>query len=299
MSMSMTAKAAWTPLWMQCDDHGIFEWKPIVLKALIFPADNVDFAAVLSELEKLDCIRRITIDGKPCGIVRNFAKYQRPKNPSYRFFKENNLPSEHSVYICERGSAPPVLPQSSPSPPVIPPQMKEEGGSKEEVKKEEVRPVAKPQPSSSSDFAELKKIYPQRLGDYKWSLAERKFNSLVKTGVDPKMILEAAKRLGETHRKLGNIGTQFVPMPTSWLNSEDFVEYAAASFSSSVDDGLIEVLSEDELVAWDSYARAQGKKSYPRNSRGGWRFPSRWPPGHGVAETEPVIHAFVPKLQSM
>src|ERR1044072_2967872 len=87
MSMTMTTKAAWTPLWMHCDDHGIFEWKPIVLKALIFPADNVDFAQVLAELETLGCIRKFGIDGKPYGIIRNFAKYQRPKNPSYRYFK--------------------------------------------------------------------------------------------------------------------------------------------------------------------------------------------------------------------
>lgn len=128
MSMSMTAKAAWVPLWMHCDDHGIFEWKPIVLKALIFPADNVDFSAVLLELESLDCIKRITVDGKPCGIVRNFAKYQRPKNPSYRFFKDNDFPDYLGSYIAIRGSIPPALPQPYPSPPENPPQMKEEGG---------------------------------------------------------------------------------------------------------------------------------------------------------------------------
>lgn len=53
-----------------------------------------------------------------------------------------------------------------------------------------------------------------------------------------------------------------------------------AAPSEVVDDGYIEVLGEDELTAWDNYARAKGAKSFPRNSRGGWRFPSRWPPGY-------------------
>jgi hypothetical protein len=128
MSMSMTAKAAWTPLWMQCDDHGIFEWKPIVLKALIFPADNVDFSTVLAELEKLGCVRQFDIGGRPHGVVRNFAKYQRPKNPSYRHFKAEELPADIGSYISVKGAAPPVLPQSYPIPTEIPPQMKEEGG---------------------------------------------------------------------------------------------------------------------------------------------------------------------------
>jgi hypothetical protein len=240
MSMSMTAKAAWTPLWMQCDDHGIFEWKPIVLKALIFPADNVDFAAVLSELEKLGCVRRLDIQGRPHGVVRNFAKYQRPKNPSYRHFKPEELPAEVGSYIAIKGATTPVLPQPSPSAIENHPQMKEEGGRRK-VDKEESRPVAKTQPDASADFIELKRIYPKRLGDYKWALAERKFNSLVKTGVNPKVILAAARRLEETQRKLGNIGTQFVPMPASWLNSEDFVFVAVSSF----DDG-------PKPVDWDN-----------------------------------------------
>jgi hypothetical protein len=280
MSMSMTAKAAWTPLWMQCDDHGIFEWKPIVLKALIFPADNVDFAIVLGELEQLGCVRRFDINGRVHGIVRNFARYQRPKNPSYRYFKADELPADLGRYIGVKGSTTPVLPQSSPSPPEIPPQREEEGEEKEEEgKKEEVRPAAKTRPSASDDFIELKKIYPKRLGDYKWALAERKFNSLVKTGVDPKMILAAARRLGEDQRKLGNIGTQFVPMPASWLNSEDFVDLAVTSFEPQ-DDGLIDVVNEDQLAAWDDFGRQVNGKSYPRNRAGGWRFPTKWPPGY-------------------
>jgi hypothetical protein len=217
MSMSMTAKAAWTPLWMQCDDHGIFEWKPIVLKALIFPADNVDFATVLAELERLGCVRQFDIGGRPHGVVRNFAKYQRPKNPSYRHFKAEELPADIGSYISVKGAAPPVLPQSSPSPTEIPPQMKEEGGKREEEGRKDHSSASRP---ASDDFETLKRTYPARKGNYGWKAAERKFNSLVKTGVDPKAIISAAKRLGETlHAK---IGTEFIPMPASWLNAEDF-----------------------------------------------------------------------------
>ncbi|MCB1393833.1 MAG: hypothetical protein KDJ71_11665, partial [Nitrobacter sp.] len=130
MSMSMPAKAGWTALWMHCDDHGIFEWKPIVLKALIFPADNIDFALLLDEWLALDCIKKVDIEGKPCGIVRNFAKYQRPKNPSYRYFKDNNLPPEIGSYTAVKGVTTPALPQPSGTTPEKSPQMEEEGGSR-------------------------------------------------------------------------------------------------------------------------------------------------------------------------
>lgn len=85
MSMSMAAKAAWPLLWTECDDHGAFEWKPIVLKARIFPADNVDFAELLEEYARLGCVMRVEIEGKPVGLIRNFCKFQSPKKPRYRF----------------------------------------------------------------------------------------------------------------------------------------------------------------------------------------------------------------------
>ena len=64
-------------------DDGIFEWKPLTLKARIFPADTVDLAALLSELEELRFIRSFDVDGKRYGAIRNFCRYQRPKAPKY------------------------------------------------------------------------------------------------------------------------------------------------------------------------------------------------------------------------
>lgn len=232
MSMSMTAKAAWTPLWMQCDDHGIFEWKPIVLKALVFPADNVDFSEVLGELERLDCVRRLEIEGKPYGVVRNFARYQRPKNPSYRHFKADNLPTDVASYIGVRGSTTPVLPQPSPSPPVIQPQRKEEGGKRKEVEESTPSP-AKPQARSSDDFERFKKSFPRRDGSNPWQPAEKKFNALVKTGVDPEVMIRAALELAREEGARGNVGTKFIPQALTWLNQQRFHDCAVGSFDEA------------------------------------------------------------------
>jgi uncharacterized protein YdaU (DUF1376 family) len=120
--------------------------------------------------------------------------------------------------------------------------------SQPDIKKE--KPSSAPRPGND-DFENLKRIYPKRLGNYKWALAERKFNALVKTGVDSKKILEAARRLEATHRKLGNIGTQFVPMPASWLNSEDFTEIAAMSF-----------IEQPEELNWDAVLVAYKKTGH-------------------------------------
>ncbi len=136
MTMSMAAKAAWPILWTECDDHGLFEWKPIVLKARIFPADNLDFSTVLSEYEALGCVRRVEISGRSFGLVRNFGKFQRPKNPSYRFPWVEALSEFAGFNSVDSGSPTPALPQPSPTNTEIPSQMKEEGGKREEGKKE-------------------------------------------------------------------------------------------------------------------------------------------------------------------
>jgi hypothetical protein len=49
---------------------------------------------------------------------------------------------------------------------------------------------------------------------------------------------------------------------------------------------LIEVIDPAALAAWDDYGRQATGKSYPRNKRGTWHHPTKWPPGH-----EAEIHA--------
>jgi hypothetical protein len=153
---------------------------------------------------------------------------------------------------------------------------REERETEERQSKAETRSPSAPK--ASEDFELLKKVYPRRKGNYGWKAAERKFNALVKTGVDPKVIIGAASILATT---LGpKVGTEFVPMPSSWLNSEDFLDMAVTAFVESHDDGLIEVSRQDQLEAWDEYGRQVNGKSYPRNKAGNWRHPSPWPPGY-------------------
>ncbi|MGY6643803.1 MAG: hypothetical protein ACXIVD_01160 [Salinarimonas sp.] len=81
MSISATARVFLMGIWCQADDRGVFEWKPITLKARLFPADAVDTESLLSELENVDVIKRFEVNGRAYGVVRNFGKYQRPRDP--------------------------------------------------------------------------------------------------------------------------------------------------------------------------------------------------------------------------
>lgn len=82
VTMSPHARLFFMGLWNECDDMGSFEWAPLKLKMRLAPADNVDGAALLAEIEASGCIMAYEAGGKRFGAVRNFCQYQRPKKPT-------------------------------------------------------------------------------------------------------------------------------------------------------------------------------------------------------------------------
>lgn len=98
---------------------------------------------------------------------------------------------------------------------------------------EEVEKKSRSASPSNEDFENFKRDYPKRAGNYGWKAAERKYLALVKTGVSPQAINLAVKRHAEEMRKLKRLGTEFVPMPASWLGSEDFVYVAVDAFGEA------------------------------------------------------------------
>jgi hypothetical protein len=192
------------------DDHGVFRWKPTTIKAECLPADNCDIDGLLSELIANDQVTVYEIEGKKYGLIKDFTQWQRPKKPKYI----------HPVPDWFSTGAEPV-PNQTPTEPENIPQRKDVGGRREEKK---ITRAASP--SKNEDFEEFKRDYPKRAGNYGWKAAEKKYLALVKTGIDPKAIKSALARFAEEMRKLKRIGTEFVPMPASWLNSEDFSESA-------------------------------------------------------------------------
>lgn len=126
MALSLAARELIKGLWVEADDQGAFQWKPLTLKARIFPADNIDVSAVLSELEAGNLIRSYEHEGQQLGLVRNFRKFQRPKSPNATHFIPEDLrsyvglsPSISEIPVVEPPSFPPKGEKS--------PQMEEEG----------------------------------------------------------------------------------------------------------------------------------------------------------------------------
>lgn len=274
VSLTLAARVLLPGVWTECDDHGVFEWKPITLKMKIFPADNVDVCVLLDELLSADLVKKFAVDGKSFGVVRNFAKWQRPKNPSYRYL----LPDDYRDYVGLKDDPIPVLPEPSPSPTEIVPQREEGGDSREVGKKEDIRTVAKAtRPALDAKFEEFKKAYPRRKGGNPWKPAKAQWDLAIKSGSSPDQIIAAVK--AGTGLDLDKRDTEFIPQAVKWLRDRRFDDHALQA-DNVVPIGFHADFGSDELDAWDAHNRQTAGASLPRDSRGGWTVPARWPPGY-------------------
>lgn len=75
----------------------------------------------------------------------------------------------------------------------------------------------------------------------------------------------------------------------NWITkAAEFAGKRVRTEAEIANDGSIEVLDQVQLEAWDAYGVATNGKAYPRNKKGGWRFPSKWPPGYESQMLESV-----------
>lgn len=94
VSLSPAAQVLWIGLWCEADDQGVFEWKPTTLKMRVLPATTEAIDPLLDEIERANCVRVYSVQGRPYGVIRNFVRHQRPKAPK----EVHPLPAEHRAY---------------------------------------------------------------------------------------------------------------------------------------------------------------------------------------------------------
>jgi len=169
-----------------------------------------------------------------------------------------------------------------------------------EKRKEDIPPVAKATRLASSKFDEFWREYPKREGENPRKPAEKKFNALVKTGVDPDSIIAGARQSSADARARGAYGTKFIPQAIKWLNDQRFIDYAAAAFVEERSlTGFYARAESEQLEAWDRHNLSSKGKRLPRDRNGGWRVDAEWPPGYEPGSISKVDVPAVPSLARM
>lgn len=276
MSLSMAAKAALPGLWTECDDAGVFEWKPIVIKAKIFPADNVDMSAILGELQEVNCLRIVEVDGRKYGLIRNFRKWQRPEKPKHR----HPLPDDCRSYVGLSPSHQQPITDAPANGSGISPQREEEGGKRKEEGDNTLpspATISREAEPGSGEKLDLEEILRKAA---EWHHVEKR---LANTGGIAALIAEGASLEFDVIPTVRALAPR-VNSRKSWKYFVPAIREALESRRMSPEPRVERMESQvfvkqgtDAWAAWQDNYRDRGKIGSPVNVAGGWYFPSEFP----------------------
>jgi len=195
-AISRDARLLYIGLWNLADDTGVFKWRPLQIKAQIFPYDSdvngEDVEEWLNKLVGTGDIEQIEAQGKIYGRIKSFLEHQEIKNPSKWTFLGN-------------GSK--TLPQPYPSPtPALP-------VGKRSREKEKVKVIGKKNIEES--FELFWQAYPRKKSK---GQAEKAF---AKVNPDEQLLatmLATIERATKSEDWLKDEG-KYIPHPATWLNA--------------------------------------------------------------------------------
>jgi hypothetical protein len=213
--LSRDARLLFVQLFTIADDAGRARAASRLLASLLYPYDE-DAAGLidgwLTELERNKAIRRYEVDGSQYLEIVKWLEHQKIDRPSASrlpaFVEGSSLPRESSRGVdADLGPVPRTLDH-------IPP----------------TAAGAEAPPDARDFFEEFWKEYPARDGDNPKLPAKIKFDALVKTGVDPELMIAGAKRYAAKAREKGQAGTQYVAHALKWLSEQRWADTAAVAF---------------------------------------------------------------------
>ena len=279
--LSRDARLLFIQLWTIVDDAGRTRAASRMLASLLYPYDDDARTLIdgwLDELAAGNMIRLYEAEGARYLEIVKWLEHQKIDRPSPSkipaFTQPLARPREDSRILDAD-----LVPSTS---------------TKDQVSSavaKATRPLER--------FDEFWQERPRRKGDDPRKPAEEQFARLVKSGESPDAIIAGVKLARLAYASEGKIGTEYVPQMVKWLRDRRYRDYATAKLDdAALDDCLIEVVDDDALSAWDAYSRLKNGKTFPRNARGGWRFPSKYPPGYqpSAGEASPPV---IPQLSRM
>lgn len=265
-------------MWNYADDYGRLAYEPLSLKLKLFPNDpgisQADVRDMINDLCANDLIIIYSSNDKEYIEITGWDHQKIDKRQASKL----PAPFDSDSDIRRLPPTPADLPRTLPTPDPV-----REGKGKEG--KVEEKNLSDACASKPDPFDEFWKLYPRRDGANPKEPARRQFVMAVKAGAHPQDIIAGVKRCRQVEAK--NIGTPYIPQAIKWLRDQRWNDYPEKPGGDD-GDGLLEVLDQLALEAWDAYGLKQNGRAYPRNRKGGWRFPSKYPPDYGESQLRGV-----------
>ena len=278
--LSRDARLLFVQLWTIVDDAGRTRAASRMLASLLYPYDDDARSLIdgwLDELAAGNMIRLYEADGSRYLEIVKWLEHQKIDRPS-----PSKLPEYTQPLARPRDDSRSLDADLVPV------------------------PVPVPVPSAPADAARTKSVEKKSRKGNATSLPDH-------YQIQPQ-ISEYAQQRGFTsselvreHERFCNHAKQNDRRCVDWIAAERNWLITAAERAGkpmqagqAADDGLIEVIDDEALTAWDNYRRAKEGRTFPRNARGGWRFPSKYPPGFEPrkGEASPPVIPQLPRMSA-
>lgn len=206
--LPVRARLTWIGLWTYCDDYGRCRDNVKLIKAAVWPLDEVSLTNIdkdLTDLQACGLVYRYTVDGKAYIQVTNWGEHQRVSHPT-----KSNLPPPWPDGKPPGGSGNPPpepsgdFPEGSGELPL--------GIGKEQGKEKEKESPAQARERESREFAEWYSAYPRHEDRLD---AEKAYRAARKRGVSADILLSGAVRYALEKR---GVEKKFIKLPATWLN---------------------------------------------------------------------------------
>jgi hypothetical protein len=204
--LPVRARLTWIGLWTYCDDHGRCRDNVKLIKAAVWPLDDVSLTNIdsdLTDLQACGLVTRYTVDGKGYMQVVNWTEHQKVSHPT-----DSRFPRPPS---WDGGP-----PDGSGGPPEDSGLFPEDSGEfplgKEGNRERNKETPAQARERESREFAEWYAPYPRHEDRID---AEKAYRAARKRGVSVETLLNGAIRYSQEKR---GIEKKFIKLPATWLN---------------------------------------------------------------------------------
>ncbi len=281
-ALSRDARLLFIQLWTVVDDDGRSRAASRMLASLLYPYDDDAGTLIdgwLKELETSGMIQRYSASGSQYLQICKWRDHQKIDHPS-----KSRLPAPEDGLANPREDSRSLAPDLVPSTLDLVSRTSAAAKAPAAPKAEKVS-KRKPKVSIAEGFtfSDGVKAYAKSLGFKDGEIAWQQTRFI--------------RHAKENDRKCAD----WDMAAENWFDKA--LEFAGKSppapAQPAVDDGFIEVTDEEALAAWDAYAMKKSGKSWPRNSRGGWRFPAQWPPGYVKPEPAEYQPLPPPRMQTI
>lgn len=180
-------------LMVVCDDFGLMDARPAILKARCYPLKSIDIKSVqkyLTRLQEIGLVSVYQVDGKPYLHMKSWGKHQQIRAKRAKF----PMPEQGSEIICNQLISDAPVIQSNPI---------------------RIQSESNPNPAEADLFDDAWRLYPSRPGASKKD-SRKAWDARIKANVSPEVILDGVRRYA-AYCSAMNTEPEFIKQPATFF----------------------------------------------------------------------------------